>query len=262
MPDPTPPHLYFPLAVGDVREYEECVEYFQHTVTCFRYERTRREMVGDTLIGDVRYVVETTRALGSGYWTDVRETRLLRFDTTMALGVMRQADGTEEPVTCRLDAPFGSFDEVCQWEVQELPPNRKFFGVSDGGTIYEAGVGFVERFGGDFGIELTYWSVGGSEGGAAYPVAAAELPEAHPWTLSAFPSPTAGPLTVVVDIPVGADVMLEAFDTLGRRVWRESLRLGADAGRVEVDASGWASGLYVVRATSGGEAATATVVRR
>lgn len=262
VPDLTPPHLYFPLAVGDVREYVECVESFGPT--CFRYEQTRREMVGDTLIDGVRYVVETTWALDAGYWTDVRETRLLRFDTTSALGVMRQPDGTERPVTCGLDAPFGSFDEVCGLPVEELAPGRKYFGAADAGWVYEAGVGFVETIAGfyDFGMRLTYWDVAGVEGGAAYPVTAVRRPEAGALAVAAFPNPSAGPLAVVVDLPRAADVTLDAFDALGRRVWSEALRLGAEAGRVEVDASGWAPGLYVVRATSGGEIATATVVRR
>lgn len=100
------------------------------------------------------------------------------------------------------------------------------------------------------------------EYGARYPVAADARPEAGALAVSAFPNPSAGPLTVAVDAPAAADVALEAFDALGRRVWRETARHGAEAGRVAVDAGGWAPGLYVVRALADGRAVTTTVVRR
>ncbi|PAP77986.1 hypothetical protein BSZ37_16835 [Rubrivirga marina] len=90
------------------------------------------------------------------------------------------------------------------------------------------------------------------EYGARYPVATDEQVETGALTVSAFPNPSAGPLTVAVDAPQATDVTLEALDALGRRVWRESLRLGVEVGRVTVDASGWAPGPHGVRATSGG----------
>ncbi|WP_420454432.1 T9SS type A sorting domain-containing protein [Rubrivirga sp.] len=264
IPDPTPAHLYFPLAVGDVREYEDCVEVFNGY--CFRHEQLRREIDRDSLIGEVQYFVEKTWDLDDeGYWTDLRETRLLRFDTTSAVGVARLADGTEERVTCQLDAPFNSSyseDGLCSGAVEDLQNNQKHFGVSDGGRVYEAGVGLVRRYGGAFGIELTYWRVGAVEGGTPYPVSTDRASEARGLRVSALPNPTAGPLALSVDVPAPATVTLEAFDALGRRVWQSEVALGAGRQQVEVDVARWAPGLYVVRARTERGSATATVVRR
>ncbi len=265
IPDPTPPHLYFPLTVGDVREYETCVESFG--LICFRYEVTRREIVRDSLIGDARYFLERTWAPGAEDWTDLRETRLLRFDTTSALVVARSAEGAESPVTCRLDAAFNSVDDVCGLSVEERPTDRKFFGASDAGEIYEVGVGLVERYGGNHGSVLTYASVRQEDGsvletGARYNVSTDEDAGSDPLAITALPNPTAGPLALALDVPTAATVTLGAFDALGRRVWTREVALAAGRQRVEVDAAGWAPGLYVVRARTEGASATATVVRR
>ena len=63
---------------------------------------------------------------------------------------------------------------------------------------------------------------------------------------------------ILVGVAGGA-VTLEAFDARGRQVWaREVLGLQP----VSVDASGWAPGLYLVRARTGTEDVTTTIVRR
>ena len=100
------------------------------------------------------------------------------------------------------------------------------------------------------------------EVGQPLPTDGEAVPEARPFGLGVAPTPTAGPLALVVDVPTAGIVALDAFDALGRRVWRHEAPLGAGRQRVEVDASGWASGVYVVRATVGGERVTATAVRR
>lgn len=87
-------------------------------------------------------------------------------------------------------------------------------------------------------------------------------PIAEAVTLAAGPNPTPGPFTLFVDLPAVSTVHLEAFDTLGRRVWRRDLDLPAGRQQVEVDAEGWASGLYVIRAQAGGDPVTARVVKR
>ena len=57
----------------------------------------------------------------------------------------------------------------------------------------------------------------------------------------------------------GEAVTLEAFDVRGRQVWAREV-LGQQP--VSVDASGWAPGLYLVRARTGTEDVTTTIVRR
>ena len=56
-------------------------------------------------------------------------------------------------------------------------------------------------------------------------------------------------------------VRLEVFDALGRRVLSREVAASPEA-RVEIDASAWAPGVYVLRAASGDTVATARVVRR
>ncbi len=100
------------------------------------------------------------------------------------------------------------------------------------------------------------------EYGARYGVAADDAPRASALAVSAFPNPATGPLALALDVPTAATVTLDVFDALGRRVWQSEVVLGTGRQRVEVDAAGWAPGLYVVRATGPMGRATATVVRR
>ena len=57
-------------------------------------------------------------------------------------------------------------------------------------------------------------------------------------------------------------ICLAAFDALGRRVWADELARGTGRQRVEINASAWAPGLYIVRAVAGDVSSIATVVRR
>ncbi|OZC01588.1 alpha-amylase family glycosyl hydrolase [Rubricoccus marinus] len=78
--------------------------------------------------------------------------------------------------------------------------------------------------------------------------------------LRAFPNPASGALGVDVMVQDAGDLTVELFDVLGRRV--ATLHEGAaPAGRqrLDVDVSGVPAGVYVVRAASGGTAATARI---
>ena len=130
----------------------------------------------------------------------------------------------------------------------------------DGCERYESfarGLGAVSFATLSYGGTLAYARVGGVTVGTAV-VSREAPPEAAALALAAHPSPTAGPLAVTLAGARGP-VLLEAFDALGRRVLARTV---APEARAEVDASGWAPGLYVLRATAGGAMATVRVVRR
>ncbi|WP_412067116.1 hypothetical protein [Rubrivirga sp. IMCC43871] len=98
--------------------------------------------------------------------------------------------------------------------------------------------------------------------GTRFPVADEAKPTATALAVAIAPNPTAGPLALALDLPEAGAVTVEAFDALGRRVWRHEAALSAGRQRLGVDAGRWAPGLYVVRARAGEATATATVVRR
>jgi hypothetical protein len=152
-----------------------------------------------------------------------------------------------------------------------VPAVKQFFflGPADYGInpYYVAGIGYAgDTPGYCTGCErnLTYARVRLDDGsfyeiGERYAVASEGAPDAGTLTLSAGPTPTTGALTLRLGGSVAEVVTLEVFDALGRRVW---VRGVAGRSSVPVDASAWAPGLYIVRARTGAEAVTATVVRR
>lgn len=99
------------------------------------------------------------------------------------------------------------------------------------------------------------------EVGRRYAVSADDALEPETFALEVGPNPTSGSLSVALEAATPSVVTLEVFDVLGRQVHVLEV---AVAGRtqVDLDASRWATGLYVVRARSGLEVETATVVRR
>ncbi len=87
-------------------------------------------------------------------------------------------------------------------------------------------------------------------------------PSANVLALIAAPNPTSGVLRLTLAVPETETVTVEAFDALGRRVWQQEATLAAATLVVVADASAWAPGVYVVRATVGQATATARIVRR
>ncbi|HEX8297945.1 MAG TPA: T9SS type A sorting domain-containing protein [Rubricoccaceae bacterium] len=82
--------------------------------------------------------------------------------------------------------------------------------------------------------------------------------------VAAFPNPTAGAATVEVRLADAADVSVEVFSVLGQRVARvDAGTLAAGTHALAVDTGAWATGVYVVRLTAGGQTATSrlTVAR-
>ena len=147
---------------------------------------------------------------------------------------------------------------------------RYYHGFGSRNAEYGAGIGLLAL--GGFGeIDIgTFWTLRYARvGGVAYgapipglPTAAAPDPGevAAALTARASPNPVAGPFALALDLPVTGPVAVEAFDALGRRVHHEERTL--PAGALALDASAWAPGVYVVRVTTAGGAASARVVRR
>ena len=89
---------------------------------------------------------------------------------------------------------------------------------------------------------------GGAEGEAGFSLA------------SVFPNPTSGRATVRYTLSEGADVRLDAYDVLGRRV--ATLAAGPQAAgphEATFDAAALPAGVYVLRLTAGSEATTVRV---
>ena len=279
VPDLTPPHRYFPLSIGDVWEYSECNPDF--FLDC-HYLYSRRTVVDTVRVEGDLYFVEVFDRLEDGAWTPKGET-ILRYDSTTARVVIADASARYlwYVTACPLDSPFyttceggglvvfGSEDGGGGRYPDELIGLRSYksFGSSDDSQDVLEGVGWIGGYDWTDSTTLRYASVRQDDGtvreyGERYNVASQDRPEAGGLVLSAAPTPTAGPLALAVDAPMAGTVTLEAFDALGRRVWRHEVALGTGRQRVEVDASGWASGLYVVRALAGDAVSTATIVRR
>lgn len=79
-------------------------------------------------------------------------------------------------------------------------------------------------------------------------------------TLALYPNPTAGPAVLRLDLPAPADVRVEVFDLLGRRVYAAALGF-QPAGPLEAPVDpAIAAGVYVVRVEAGAYAAHRTLV--
>jgi hypothetical protein len=78
----------------------------------------------------------------------------------------------------------------------------------------------------------------------------------------ALPNPATGRFVLAIGLPAAGDVVIEAFDMLGRRVHRTEMALPAGSHEVPLDAGRWAPGLYLIRATAGGVNVSTSVVLR
>ncbi len=262
IPDTTDAARYYPLGVGDVWHYQTCDPLFG----CTRFDLrsvVREELISDTLYAVVENLSYTRE--GGGYVFGSRRESLVRFDSATTQIADRTAN-RDLANGCPLGADFGvriDTDECLGIAFREEDPvfgDIKAFDTLGGGIAFAVDIGVVGSSGdGSSALtELVYYNVGGTEQGTPIPVASGAVPEAQPLALTAFPNPTAGPLAVEV---VGARglVQLEAFDALGRRVLSREV---APEARIEIDASWWAPGLYILRAASGEETATTQIVRR
>ena len=270
VPDPTPPEAYYPLGVGDEWQYEGCTDYPGTWGCTLAHSYVRYVVTRDTVVGGVPYVVRTSRAYALDGTPGGTADDLVRFDTPTGT-VRRLYGGTEYVESCPLGADFASTTPCgprFAGDVDVLPqnaaqPGDKVFMVGqESSESFRAGVGFTGSGSEHDSFTLRYARIDGVVFGS--PVVAGEpgAPEASALALGVSPNPTVGPVALALTLPEPRTVTLEAFDALGRRVWRHEAALGAGAQSVAVDASAWAPGVYVVRATAGRASGTARVVRR
>ncbi|HEX8386265.1 MAG TPA: T9SS type A sorting domain-containing protein, partial [Rubricoccaceae bacterium] len=239
------------------------------------HQYVRRTVERDTLIAGARYFVEVERRYTTASAPLGRSERLLRF---CGATLVRRDGSADVPASCPLDADFDS-DVACdlfgltayvfpQGSGPSVPggfvqAGKAYETSSDSWEGYTAGVGLVGTQFWSSPFTLRYARVGGEVVFGS--VIVADEPAATPagaLALRVAPNPTAGPLALALTLPEAQTVTVEAFDALGRRVWRHEAALGAGEQTLTVDASAWAPGVYVVRATAGGASAAARVVRR
>ena len=287
VPDTTAAWRYLPLVPGNVWEYTHWYETCPMFPICDTHVTgyEQRRVVGDSLVDGQTYAVLWTVWRSPNGGTSAGHMDLVRFDTLAAHGVLRQPGGTEvywpsPAMPCPLGAPFD--DAVACEDGGDAHVIRGAFMASEGGQPVEVAVkGFVrggsgsaefgrafglisEGFGdiGGGGLYLTYARVGplsygtsivAGEGGAP-PVALA---------LRIEPNPVRERATLRLLTPMTDAVRVEVYDALGRRVAAADLGARAPGEHaLALDVSGWAQGLYVVRAaTAGGRVATARLVR-
>jgi hypothetical protein len=118
-------------------------------------------------------------------------------------------------------------------------------------TVGQPAVGRVAA--GALGVELGFFTVQ-----AGMEVGTEEAGTPLVFALAApFPNPFARTTTIAYTLPEGADVWLEVFDVLGRRV-RTLVAAEQAAGHhaVPFEAGALASGVYLVRITAGAYTAT------
>lgn len=294
IPDTTSAWRYFPLAQGNVWVYG--VRQLETDSPCLPCEYSeRREVTGTITAGGRDYFrmsVSRTGTLPDG--VPAADTFYVRFDTTAATAFRLNdpdAPASEYPLDhggCRLDEAFPPDPEEgraieCPGDLSEEAvvfggyarpvsiggssytlPEKAFgyftFGLS--ASRYAAGVGLLGVSGCE-GCEYEAELRSALVGGVAYgdPLVAAEpSASADAFALTIYPSPTHGPARLAVSLPEPGVVSVSVFDLLGRLVHTKTEGLVAGEGRVELDATGWPSGLYVVRLASASRVATTRFV--
>jgi len=257
------PSAYWPLAVGNtwVTRYDVLEPRYEWQVV------RAAVVVSDTSYASVE---RCTRYDGA---TPTCGTALVRVDDRTGKIYERVGDG-ETVIMCGLLPTAESGPLACDlmglatWELTSQAPTTIQIGtatvstpslrtvsVPDFSMSYAAGIGPLPTAGLTGVGTFVYVRIGGAEYGVN-PVAGEGTPSSPALALRVAPNPADGPVTLAV-LGAASPVFVEAFDALGRRVWR-----GSVVGSATVDARGWAPGVYVLRATAGDATATTRLVRR
>jgi hypothetical protein len=276
LPDTTSPERYFPMAVGDVWEYERAglIEGFE-----------RRAVVGDTVIGSdtyLRYRIDYFDLDGAP--SEPRAEILLRFDPASASlttpGADPNAIADRFLTTCPLDSDFFAELFDCPGSAVVLTsggPETVFVGADSVQTTvkyfddnsreifgaYAADIGFIGFTLRTGALTLAYASVGGTTYGSPIPVASApSAPAGSRLRILAGPNPTDGAATLLVSLPDAGPVVIEAWDGLGRRVHYDAAVRPAGEFQSTLPSARWRPGAYLVRVIAGDDVAVARVTRR
>lgn len=288
-------HRYYPLAVGNVWEFRvaEGEPLLIH------------DIISDSLANDRTYYVMQRTSWDSGFFgapTDglsilSRDTVFVRY--VDAGGVMIVDSPDVDSLATPMDTPFvdgirgyydlrvdfgdsvqvssspdffyqvtGGYDQPVDISGQTYhPPALKNF---DGGLIWEGyaidiGLLYSQNL---WGPRLTYASVDGTEYGISRNPVHTSVESVLPANLQLdgpFPNPTRGSATFLISVRRAGPVELEAFDMLGRRIWRSRISAaGSDRQPVDIAVDNWPTGTYFVRlSTEGGQSISRsiTVVR-
>jgi hypothetical protein len=274
-PDTTSAWRYYPLAVGNVREY-------RHTYMSDLTGYERHTITGDTLIEGRYYFLRLGESYdASGVFINAR-TQEVRFDTLTA-SVKAWWVTDERALTCPLDADFeskvdcpdicgpyvyvhGGYGQTVTVGQSNVTTSVKRYdtGGCEAGYTYAAGIG-EESYGFWYSSKtLTYARIDGVEYGEPFPVGTEPLPEAAPaLRLVVHPNPMHGAGTVTLTLARPQHATLAVYDVLGRRV--TLLHAGAlSAGHhaFQFDGTGLPAGTYFLRATVDDGAVTSPVVLR
>ena len=277
VPDTTASWRYYPLAVGNVWEYEG----EQAPLRVDPLEQLA--VTKDTVASGRRYFVLQRTYTERGDTVFVSHT-LVRFDTASATvrALDEFAPQGERLYTCPLDAPFGGrvTDADCDGRSAVVTGGYGEVVVLRGphagartDTVrtalkrydslfsdqYAAGIGLVSEGADGYSKELVYYRVDGEERGVArFPTPTDPAPPASGAALTVGPNPAGGAATVALTLPAPAEVRVAVYDALGRRVAVLTAGpLGAGRHRLPLDAAPLAPGVYVVRAEVGGAAVVA-----
>lgn len=290
--DPVPAARYVPMSPGDEWHYEDNGGVVRGP------QRFLRQIGRPETVQGTEYLTEDMCYETDGRTACTLASIYVRFDTLTARVVRLQPSRFDQP--CSFDEPVsgGGGGDIVYCE--EEGGIGSAFAVRGGGVVLPSGAAgavgpfreFVRGGGGDspcryadsyaaglgdVGYEcpglafvykrLLYARVRQPDGSVlevGTPIfTVATEPATRPvLALTAGPNPSAGSVTLRLTMPAGGAVRWEAFDGLGRRVWSRETAEPAGSARLALDVAGWPAGLYVVRATTAGGTATATVVRR
>lgn len=271
-PDTTDPARYYPLEVGNRWEHEPASGSTDGDQRYFRFT-----IASETTIDGEQWFVQRSESFefnGDGFVQTGNAEFIIRYDPTVAGLVQYSQDETTPLFPCPFNGTVGTV-ETCsgggEYEKrtisldvgsETLTGRALEIKTDTTSVLLLAGVGFVGRDSADDAeTTLAYASVGGETFGSPLPVSTEGLPEEPALRLQPRPNPTVGPLALHLDLPGATSGVVEAFDTLGRRVYRAALSRPAGPNRLDLDTSQWEPGLYMVRFVSGATAASTTFVR-
>ena len=286
IPDTTEAWRYFPLEIGEVREYEVFIMNAPPCLPgCFHY--WRRTVVGDSTIEGFTYRHVVRDEFDSNRKPYNTRNEFFRMDTTAAEIYWSFNALPYGGTICGLDAPFPppeseiecdggklfsvtgeGYEQTIQIGTDTVITAVKKFSRYFESFTYAADIGLINQVydeGASFYYTLTYANVDGVEYGSPFPVAVEpEGASQHGFALSAaYPNPFADAFSVVLASPTPQGVTLEVFDLLGRRVYSEEHVAGAGETTLRLDATGWPRGLYLVRVTTAdGQTATTRITRQ
>lgn len=294
IPDTTSAWRYVPLALGNVWTYD--VRQLEDVSPCLPCQYSeRQEVTGTITVGDRAYFEMAVRRTGTlPNYLPAADTFYVRFDTTAATALRLnnpESPASEYPLDhggCRLDEAFPADPEEgraidCSDDLSEeaivfggyerpvsigsysytlTEKGFSYFTFGYSAATYAAGVGLLSVSGCEgceYEAELRYALVDGVVYGAP-PVSAEPGGPAEAFSLAAYPSPTRGPVRLAVSLTEPGVVTVSVFDLLGRLVHTTTGGLVAGEGHVELDATGWPPGLYIVRLASASRVATTRLI--